>query len=615
MSNLRGNKKTNRQRSPKTLKNSRRISVIAILALVTLCSGLIFILLNFSLSGDNEINPSTAHSAKKSSSGDQKGQIALRSPISKKEASQAKTAFRLRGSNEKSKTDERKIRQPGQKSSNAQPDGQPDTRPYGQLGDQAGIQTGFIPNDKIEDEQNEESEDDPQEFSISGWVFTQAGEPVSRIQLTAIARQLFQSNSDGEPAWTEREQRTQTDSDGFFEFRQLADGEYEVHTQATERYSSTRAVLRAGITSATLIVKEEEEHEVYVYGIVDSTSGRRLAGVRVLPIGQKQATTTDNTGNYGLYLDVSGSRQSYTFRFMHEGYRDQHLTLGETDVREVEDVRLDVSMDPIETLAAVTGTVMGSDGSPVAWASIQLLSAGLKRRYQAGSNLAGDFLIPEVEVASDYRLWVRPKDRYRDYIESGLNVTADGLNLAIVLEPQGLSSLKGQMVDINGKPVPRFSLWLRSALATMPPTLLVTGDELGYFFVDKLPAGKLSLQTNSIPYINISGIELAPGVEEYVQLALDWGNYMMAGFVLNREGDPVPEAQVSLSWLHNANGVSSQARRITVVDAAGYFLFNQLGPGPHTLNINAPGFYSARLYHDVGAPEAEIMVQLEAVTQ
>ena len=632
MGNLRGNKETDRRKPTNTLENSRRVSVVAILALVTLFAGVISILLNFSLSGDDEINPSTAHSAKKSSVEDQ--EVALRFSMGKTEDSQIKTATRPRGGNLESTSDEKKIGQPGQKSAVAQSHDQPETQPYGEPGDQPGIQTESIPNDELEDEidddiademedeqneesedeQDEESEDEPQEFSISGWVFTQAGAPVPSIQLTAMARQLFQTNSDWESAWIERDQKTQTDSDGLFEFWQLADGEYEIRTQATERYSSARAVLRAGTAAATLIVKEEEEQEVYVHGIVDSSYGKRLAGVRVLPIGQKQATTTDETGNYGLYLAVNGSRQSYTFRFTQQGYREQRLMLGDTDVRDVEDVRLDVTMEPIETLATVSGTVTGPNGEPVVSASVQLLSTSLERSYRVGTNLDGDFLVPKVEIAADYRLWVRPQDRYQDYIEYGLEVPAAGLDLPIVLEPQGLSSLRGQMVDLSGKPVPRFSMWLRSASATVPPALQVTGDGLGYFFVDELPAGKLSLQTKSIPHISVSGIVLAPGAEEYVQLTLDWGNYMLAGYVLNSKDEPVPGAQVSFLWLHDNKGMRSRSRRKTVADTGGYFLFNQLGPGLHTLNITAPGFHGARRYHEVGDSGAEILVRLAAIT-
>jgi hypothetical protein len=617
MVNHEGQKRMNKQRAPKTLKISRRFSVFAILALVTSCVGVLLILLNFSISNEDKIILLTENSSEMSSDGNQGRQITIRSPSSITEISGTETAIRSKGRKLKPNQYERKSRHSGQYSSATQPGEQPFIQPYGLSNHKPDIQTNSIPDDdtdrEIEDI-DDEIEDEPQEFLISGWVFTQTGEPVPYIQLTAVARQLFQKNDSWSTAGIEREQRTQTDSHGFFEFWQLGDGEYEVRTQATERYSAARAVLRTGTTSATLVVEEEDEQEVYVYGYAESTNGKLLEGVRVLPIGQKQVTVTDKTGNYGLYLIVNRSRQSYTLRFMKEGYREQRLTLDGTDVGVVDNFQLDVKLDPIETLTTVTGTVTGPNGSPVVHAAVQLLSTGLENSYRVGTNFYGDFLIPRVEIAADYRLWVRPRDRYKDYIESGLVVPAAGLDLDIVLDPQGLSSLRGQMLNLDGKPVPRFGIWLRSNSVTTPPALLVTGDQLGYFFVDELPAGEINFRTNSFPYISVSGIALASGAEEYVQLTLDWGNYMMAGYVLNSEDEPVSGAQVSLFWRYDNKEMKSRSKRKTVADAGGYFLFENLGPGMHTFNITAPGFYSVQRDYDVKTTGEAIRVQLEAIT-
>jgi hypothetical protein len=313
-------------------------------------------------------------------------------------------------------------------------------------------------------------------------------------------------------------------------------------------------------------------------------------------------------------LAVSVSPRDYKLRFLKEGFRERRLSLQTRDFHESENIELNAQLEPLANLAPVGGVVTNTQSMPIRGARVELYSASLKRSYRKVSDGSGEFLFPEVEVAPDYRLWVRPLDRYQDYIQSGLEVPAAGLYLPIALEPQGISSLRGQMMDLNGKPVPRFSMWLRSASATVPTALPVTGDGLGYFFVDELPAGKLSFQTNSIPYISVSGIALAPGAEEYVQLTLDWGNYMMAGYVLSSEDEPVPGAEVSLLWLHDNKGMRSHSRRKTVADAGGYFLFNQLGPGLHTLNITALGFYSARREHEVGGESGtEILVQLAAI--
>lgn len=454
------------------------------------------------------------------------------------------------------------------------------------------------------------------QLAIAGWVLDEAGAPVPGIVLGAAVRYLLQQPEHGASAWSGGVPRTQTDDTGFFRLPELANGEYDVRTEATERYSAARAVLRAGVDSAVLVVKEDEEHEVYVYGSVKTTKGKPLERVRVLPIGQRtqHATYTDETGNYGLSVVVSGRRQSYQLRFMREGYREQRLMLPDTDVRNGGDIRLDVRMDPINALGTVTGTVTGPDGAAVAVAPIQLLSASLQRLYQTVSDSAGSFVFPAVELAADYRLWVRPNGRYKDYIREGLEVTAQGLNLAVVLEALQDGSLAGWMVDAQGNPVPQFSLWLRSSSVTGPPSLLVTGDQRGYFFVDGLPEGQLSLQTLSLPYLSVSGIELPPGAAKEVQLTLDWGHYQAYGYVLNANGEPLPGSQVSLSWIHAGQGVSSSSSRRTVADARGYFLFTQLGPGPHILNINAAGFRSAQLDHDTSVHGGEILVQLEAVS-
>lgn len=447
-------------------------------------------------------------------------------------------------------------------------------------------------------------------------MLTSAGEPVHGIELVATPRYLGRWHEGRLPAWSASEHTTWSDGRGFFLLGQLVEGEYTVRTQATDRYAAARAVLRAGVDAAVLVVEEAQQQQVHVYGTVENTAGRPLAEVRVLPIGQKtrQATYTDGAGRYGLDVTVDGHRQGSTLRFMREGYRDQRLTLRDSDVSGGEDVRLDVRMEPEGKLATVTGTVTGPDGSPVAFASIQLRSAALGRRYQAGSSLTGDFSMADVEIADDYRLWVRPKGQYKDYIEDNLAIPADGMHLPIVLEPQNLGSLRGWMVDANGNPVPQFSLWLRSTQATVPPILLVTSDQRGYFSVDQLPEGRLSFQTLSAPHFNISGIEVPPGGEQEVQLRLDWGPYEIAGYVLNAAGRPVPGAQVALSWLQDDRGVHSSSHRGTIADARGYFLFTQVGPGLHTLNITAAGFSSAQLDHDPEGRGGDVLVQLDALS-
>ena len=107
-------------------------------------------------------------------------------------------------------------------------------------------------------------------------------------------------------------------------------------------------------------------------------------------------------------------------------------------------------------------------GSPVALTSLQFISASMKRSYKSISTSAGSFLFPATEPATDSRLQVRPYERYKAYIEEGLEITAEGLELPVELEPQRTS---GCRMDggYAGNPIPQFRLWLRNTPVTVPP--------------------------------------------------------------------------------------------------------------------------------------------------
>jgi hypothetical protein len=264
-------------------------------------------------------------------------------------------------------------------------------------------------------------------------------------------------------------------------------------------------------------------------------------------------------------------------------------------------------MEPINELATVTGSVTDINGSPIHGAGVQLYSANLMRSFRTVSDRAGFFSLYNVEIAPDYRLWVRTKDSYKDYIEAAIVVNPEGVHLSVILEPLDIGSLTGQMVDLFGNPLPQFSLWLRSSY--IQQYMLVTSDQNGYFFVKELPAGEVSLGTRSSPYFTINGIRLSPGENKNVQLILDTGSYETRGQVIDSFGNPVPGAKVSLLWFHQGGDIRSRSSRETASDGNGYFLFTQLGPGIHSVTVTAPGYRNVR--GDVDSDE--VLIQLQEV--
>jgi hypothetical protein len=198
-------------------------------------------------------------------------------------------------------------------------------------------------------------------------------------------------------------------------------------------------------------------------------------------------------------------------------------------------------------------------------------------------------------MGDDYRLWVRPKADFQDYVDEGFQVGRGGLFVPVVLEPLEDSSLRGRMVNAFRDPIPRYTLWMWNSGAGANRNLAVTSDSGGHFLVDDIPAGEVVLGSRGHPQFTVGGIQLEPRKTTTANLVLDWGYEEMAGQLLNSDsGEPVAGAEVTLFWTSEEQGVTSRSRRLTVADSSGYFVFTELGPGPHTIIVTARGFHSVR---------------------
>jgi len=112
----------------------------------------------------------------------------------------------------------------------------------------------------------------------------------------------------------------------------------------------------------------------------------------------------------------------------------------------------------------------------------------------------------------------------------------------------------------------------------------VSGDDGGFFALSRRRRpGDLS--TRSAPHFSVGGITIVPGESQEVRLVLDWGDQAIEGHVVDSRGNPLPGAQVSLSWFDRRDGITSSSGRSTVTDAGGLFRFTELGPGPHQLTV------------------------------
>jgi hypothetical protein len=290
-----------------------------------------------------------------------------------------------------------------------------------------------------------------------------------------------------------------------------------------------------------------------------------------------------------------------------EGFREArvHFRLddqGDADRREV-----DIELEPLGPRAAVRGKLSGPDGEAVPGETVYLQSPSLDARYTAKTDGEGRFALADVQVGKDYRLWVYPQSGFKDHSRSDFEVPPEGIEVEIPLEAAAVGTLRGILADPDGRPVPRFTLWLRS-LKALGRSLPLTSDAAGRFEVENVPEGDLIFETRSLPRFAVRGVQLAGGDEKDLTLVLDWGTHVAAGSVVDERGAPVAGAQVSLNWAQSAGGAQSSSFRNAVTDAAGRFSVSELAAGDHKLSVTSPDHGSVHVQYDVGAGAADPVI-------
>ena len=398
-----------------------------------------------------------------------------------------------------------------------------------------------------------------------------------------------------------------TDFAGSFLFEDLTGNEYRIRVDPIDGFAPAETTARVGVTSANLVLVWLREFRVY--GTVSSTEGTPLEDVRVLAGPPTRVTNTGPEGDYELDISIKGKNQ-HTIRFQRDGYRDHSERLEPADLEGMlGDFQLDVSMEPLGQLTSVTGRLEDTDKHPVAGKILSLRSSALNTSYSAQSDLDGQFSMEEVEPGKGYKLSVQPGADYRDFERAQLEIPDTGLKLIVVLEPLGRGGLSGWMTDVDGNRVPGFAMTLHSRAVT-GQSLQVVSDYTGFFMVENFPEGDAVLKTNSYPIFETQGISSSDEAEDPVQVILDIGPHAIQGKVTNVFGDAIAASEVSLGWQHSANGVQNYSARKTTADQNGNFAFTGLGPGLHTLRINAQGFSMAVINVEAGLNSDNIVVEL-----
>ena len=448
----------------------------------------------------------------------------------------------------------------------------------------------------------------PEEFFIGGLVQDEDGNPQSRIEV--LAERI--DNSDGAAAVVdlafENVQSIFSDFYGAFLFSNLKDGEYRVRLAPTAGIAPAQTTARAGTLNVNLVLVVLLD--VRVFGTVNSSDGEPIEDVHIIAGPTTRSASSGSRGAYELDIKWQGNNVVHTIIFQHEDFRPQRMRINPADLDDLTgDFRLDVTMEPLKRLTTVTGSLTDTKGNPVGGKILTILTPQMRTMYRAQSYESGGFLFEEVEPGNDYRLSIRPGSGYKNKDISPLVVPAGGLRLDVVLELTEQGVLSGWMIDLNGQPVPGFSLTLHSTNAT-GQSVSVVSDQQGFFYVEGFPVGGALLRSNSYPLLTVQGIRVPAEPEEPVTVILDTGRHVLQGRVIDGFGESVAASRISLDWVLGDNGLRSSSTRQTATDQNGNFFFTGLGPGMHTLQVSAAGFSTAVHPIKVGIDPVEMVVEL-----
>jgi len=446
--------------------------------------------------------------------------------------------------------------------------------------------------------------DSASRYSISGRVLTTAGVGLNGIRIVASPDRLKAKRI---PDAGTLRFWTVTDSVGAYSLDKLPAGEYTIRSGTQGPYRSARISARAGVDYADLVVHRNSV--TVAQGRVLSATGEPLEGVTVLPnlLGQP-SVLTDYDGRFRLAVTLKPTIDSFTLRFQRPGYREQTGKVEFQHHGASNSTAVNVVMHPVESWTALNGTVYSESGETLAGRKVELRPRTAQRTYSTTTDRHGKYTFPIIEAPADYRLIVFGGADHKD-AQQPVHMTVDTTELDVVVESYEFGEVSGQLVNLNGVPVPDFDLVLRNTGSTRP-NVLVSTDELGNFEIPAAPAGELVVASQSTPAMLVQGLHLRAGDKLHLPLVLDWGDHEISGTVVDSHGNPVPASRIVLQWSYQVDGITTSSMRRTAADTWGHFAFSNLGPGPHSLRINEPGFPAVDIDHDLSRQGYDVTVRL-----
>ena len=380
------------------------------------------------------------------------------------------------------------------------------------------------------------------------------------------------------------------ESDGSFAFDKLLGRTYSVGARAGALVGgpvSTRVA-----ADAEPVVIRLRPGATLTVNVHDAGAGAPIAGATVTLSAMTEPTATTDAAGVATFIGVTDGWTAVTATA--PGYASAAGTTVIGKTQRTAEIAL-----TLRTGVAVSGIVVDDRGAPVAGAKVWARDAS-SWEYGAGDRGAvtsaadGTFTIAAVAPGS-YRLQGTDETHAPGQSEL-ITVAADRATTGVKVVLAAAARITGAVFTADGAPAPYATIKVSSSeLSTDMTYRQAAADDQGQFVIDALPRKAMRLRAESETAASkITDVDLVTQAERTgVKLVLDQTG-SIAGVVVDRDGQPVPEASVSavpdfLSDERPREDLILASSSATTTDGGGRFVLRGLEDGSYRLAASRVG--------------------------
>jgi protocatechuate 3,4-dioxygenase beta subunit len=435
--------------------------------------------------------------------------------------------------------------------------------------------------------------------SISGQVTLPDGTPVRDVPVEVLEQYHYEDAGGGSG-------ETRTDAEGRFTIGGLRPATYDVMARLTPKQAEEwAAAVRPGVR---LRLAENATNQdirltkgVLVTGKITNSETGKLIADQALTIGLVPADETSPLGQ--LWAETSEGRyrtripavpHRVYFASSAKGFERGEEEPTRVNARDGEEVTVDFALKPKGEPLQVTGRVIGADGKPAAGAAVHaFLTNGYESSFDTMDS-TGNFSI-EIPKNIKEAVPIFATDGPR---RSPIQKVAVGKPITLQLGDKDLTSIRGCVVDEQGKPIPGATVHFQLADDAVNWQHALSTDATGRFELADIwsdVAFNVYGEAEGFGYAHKKVTTTRGKKLDLGNLVLEKADRVLEGVVVDPDGKPA-------SVLLSVSGGSDQPMVSAKSDSEGHFLVSGLLEGK--IFLSARQKFGER-YVDVARAKAE----------